>query len=219
MFFKSSLLFERIRNLSKRKKTEKQAKSSEKQIWFDRGLILAQNKEYEEAISCFNKDLMFNKPTFETLYEKGMALYYLKKPIDAVECFNKAWEIKCEYYLMLNAKAKSMINHKKFERSVLAYDEANSIKAPDEKFWHFKGLALHQCQKFDEAITCYDMILNRDNNIEVAYDKAKSLIMIDKKDNAIDLLKNICKTNPEIRKKIQLDPVFEDLQNLQELKT
>jgi len=175
---------------------------------------LAEIGKYEEALECFDKDLKFNKKSFETLYQKAVVLHTLDKPRDAVECFNKAWEVKHAEFLKLTDQAHTLKNHKKFERAVLHFDDAKNVKPIPIQFWHIQGLALHDIKRFEEANRCFDEALKLDENEpEVIYDKSRSQLMLDNTEECLTLLEKACKIDGKKRKRLLVDQNFEKLRN------
>ena len=208
---KKSKKFEESIKLLDRARSFKEEKRGA-DYWYKRGMALTEVRKYEEALECYDKDLELNKSSFETLYEKAVVLYTIKKYQESVECFNKSWEIKHGNFLKLSDQANTLRNHKKFEKSVLYADKAKNVVPIPKQFWHYKGLALHEMKKYDEAIESYNEALSiSPNDAEIIYDLSKSHLNYGDIDKCLELLEQSCKLDKGKRKRLLVDPNFENL--------
>jgi tetratricopeptide (TPR) repeat protein len=191
---------------------------NKEKYWFSKGQILASIERYEEAIICFDKELQFNKISFDTLYEKGLAFFNLKKYTEAVECFNKAWEIKHEEFMKLNNQGTTLKNYKKFEKAVLYIDQANAITDIKCEFWYYKGCSLYEINKYEEASDCFDKALKmKPDDPVVLFNKAKCQIMLGNTSKSVQLLEKSWELEPKMKVKIQTEKIFEKLIENQKL--
>ena len=160
----------KIKNIKKTKNFEDAIKFKEKikdiddtknkpDFWYKNGLAYFEIKEYEKAMSCFDKDLKQNKPTFETLYQKGIVFYVLKNYPEANECFNKAFEIKYSTYLKTQDQVQTLKKHKEFVKIVKYSTELSKFEPIPYQFWHYKALVLAKLGKYQESTECYDTCL------------------------------------------------------------
>ena len=61
--------------------------------WYNEGKALFVQKEYNEAIQCFNKAIELN-PSYELAWNnKGTTLYMLKRYNEAIKCFDEVLKI------------------------------------------------------------------------------------------------------------------------------
>jgi tetratricopeptide (TPR) repeat protein len=191
---------------------------NKERYWFSKGQILASIEKYEEAIVCFDKELQFNKISFDALYEKGLAFFNLKKYTDAVECFNKAWEVKHEEFMKLRNQGTTLKNYKKFEKAVIHFDQSNAITGIGDEFWYYKGCSLYEIGKYEEASDCFDEVLKmKPDDPLMLFNKAKCQVGLENISKSIQILKRICKLEPKMKAKIQSEKVFKKLRENQEL--
>jgi tetratricopeptide (TPR) repeat protein len=66
------------------------------------------NKEYNEAIECYDKALEIDPKDADTLNNKGNALDNLGKHKEAIECYDKALEIDPKHAIVLNNKGNAL---------------------------------------------------------------------------------------------------------------
>ena len=187
--------------------------------WYQEASSFAEIGNYEKALECLENEIKENKPSFQSLFEKAVIMYLIKNYPEAVECFNKAYESTYDEFLDSKNLAKSFKEHKQFEKAVLATDKATHVKPIPEKFWHFKGLALYEMKKFDEALNCFEeAIKNGDESGELFYDMAKVQLNLENSPKAIELLDKACEINPDLRRTLALEPLFEKLKDDQKFR-
>ena len=195
------------------------ASIDKEKYWFSKGQNLASVEKYEDAIIFFDKELEFNKISFDTLYEKGLAFFNLKKYTEAAECFNKAWETKHEEFMKLRNQGTTLKNYRKFEKAVLYIDQSNAITDIDCDFWYYKGCSLYEIGKYEEASDCFDEALKiRTGDPNILFNKAKCHIALKHISESVQILERSYKLEPKIKAKIQTEKAFEKLIENQQLR-
>lgn len=166
----------KIKDLKKTKNFEDAIKYTEKikgieetknqpDFWYKNGLAYSEIKEYEKALSCFEKDLNLNQPTFETFYQKGIIYFNFENYAEANECFNKAFEIKYSSFLKTQNQVQSLKKHKEFVKIVKYSTELKKMEPIPYQFWHYKAISLTKLGKYQESTECYENLLQELNKI------------------------------------------------------
>ena len=110
-------------------KLEKSTNQLKKKIFGCKGdFFLYEVGQYEEALTCLEKEIEVKKESFDSLYWKGIILYRLQNFPQALESMDKAYEIKYTSFKTLNEKANSLKSFKKFEKAIKNLDNAKKYK-------------------------------------------------------------------------------------------
>lgn len=185
---------------------EKEAKSAD--YWYKRGRRFSEIGEYENALDCYEKDLVVHDKSYDVFFEKGRILIQLKRFADAVESFNKAAETRNQNYLQSSKKVEHLKKARKFEKALMYTDFAVNEKPLDENFWYYKGIALLKLKKFDDASTCFKSALDIKNDEKFLYEIAKCELFSGNEEKTIEFLRKASKMNPTIREKLKVDSDF-----------
>lgn len=145
-------------------------------VCLTKGQILFNFKEYQNAISYFEKAIRVDPEYFPALFSMGLALQELKKPKGALNYFDRALKIDPDDLDVLNSKGSCLIDLGKIEESILIYDKIIKI---DNKFifgWYNKGIALRRLKKPEEALKIFEKAISIDKEYEWSwYGKANVL--------------------------------------------
>lgn len=100
--------------------------------WMNKGIVLAQMGDFEEAIECFNKALQINPMDINVWYNKGVALKKTEHYDKAINCFDKIIEINPKY-------AKAWYNKGKILYQLERYKEAKEYSNKAVKLGYSKA--------------------------------------------------------------------------------
>lgn len=129
--------------------------------WIKKGKAAEHLKEYEDAITSYNKAIEIDPSNEGAFISKGYCLLVLKKYQDTVECCDKAITINPEQVISHLLKMPALFKLGKHEESYATY---NKVKDLDPKYfatWEYKGQVLGGFETFEEAITHYYTPLER----------------------------------------------------------
>lgn len=82
--------------------------------WQEKGVKLAQQGKYREAIECFDKAISENSSDYKALINKGKALYALDSYEEALKCYDKALLLKSSDGEALHNKWLALLAMKRF---------------------------------------------------------------------------------------------------------
>jgi tetratricopeptide (TPR) repeat protein len=102
--------------------------------WNAKGLILFNQKKYEEAIKCFDKAIE-KTPKFkkESLNFKGLVLSDQKKYEEAIKCFDKSLEVDHNFSPTWDHKGRTLFKEGKYEEAIKCFDKALEINPRSER--------------------------------------------------------------------------------------
>jgi Flp pilus assembly protein TadD len=127
--------------------------------WIDEGDKLLDDKEFEEAIECYDQTLKINSKDDYAWYSKGVALHSLERDQEAIECYDQALEINPKDDYAWNQKGLALYSLKRYEEAIECYDKALKINPKIDTVWNNKGVALYLLKRYEEAIECIDRSL------------------------------------------------------------
>lgn len=123
---------------------------------FNQGLILLQQKYYDEAAVEFEKEVKSHKDNDKAWYYLGLSYLKAKKYGEAQRAFRGAVELKPDEYEYRSLLGKAYFGGEKWQEAAMAF-EAALPKAPDDKakyecHW-FTGSALLRLKNYSAAAT------------------------------------------------------------------
>lgn len=127
------------------------------EIWYSRGVLLAEQARYEDALSSFDKALAI-RPTAECWNNRGAALQSLKRWREALKSLDAALALKPDHAIWTN-RARVLQDMGRFEEAVTACDRALSLAPGFIVAWNERGKALLRLKRFAESLASYDRAL------------------------------------------------------------
>ena len=210
--YEEALLFSQ-----KAKEIRDDEKSSD--YWYKKGIHLVELGKFENAIECFDNDILKHQKSYNVFLAKGKVLFQLKRYDEALECFNKAAEEKNSNYLQTSKKVLHLKKAKKFEKALMYSSKASKEFSSDPEFWYFKGATLFRLKKNDEACSALVNAVNlEDNNPKYLYELAKCELSLGNQPKCINLLREAIKLRPYTKEMLQIDSDFSSLHNNNEFR-
>ncbi|MEW6043655.1 MAG: tetratricopeptide repeat protein [Thermoproteota archaeon] len=210
--FEEALLLEsQIEDFSKKSKPE--------DYWIKRGMYLRQMGKYEEALKCFDKNLVINSNSYDSLFEKGKTLYAMRRYNEAIECFFKAYENEYSNLQKHSTLTENLKSHKKLE-NVLAATLDDSMKLRGHDLWHYLAATLTRLRRYEEAIENFNYAAKTNpHDSETFYEWAKCELLLNKPKKCLELLRKACDINSETAKLLRIDPDFEIIRDDEQFRT
>jgi len=128
----------------------------------ERGIFLASQGKYEEALKCFDEILKTSPADADAWCNRGLTLKLWGKYEEAIECYDKALNIAPRNLTAFCNKSAVLDQQGKHEEAIELCDRALEIHPKSADLWNNKGLALRHQGKNEEAIRCYDKALEID---------------------------------------------------------
>lgn len=192
----------------------KQIRDDEKfpDYWYKKGIHFVEEGEFENAIECFDNDILKYQKSYRTFLAKGKVLLQLQRYDEALECFNKAAEEKNLNYLQTSKKVLHLKKARKFEKALIYSSKASREFSSDPEFWYYKGISLLKLKKYGDAHSCMVNAVNLDgSNSKLLYELAKCELFLGNESSCIDLLQKSIRIKPIMKEMLQVDHDFSSL--------
>ena len=134
-------------------------------LWFRKGLLLAETKEYEQAVVSFDCVLKARPDCSEVWYERGLALENLGAYHEAIASYDRALQLRphkdvaCEIWQ--NRGDAQQYGLGDYADAIASYEKALQVNPEHYKAWQNRGNALlYGFNQYNEAIASYDKALH-----------------------------------------------------------
>jgi len=167
-------------------------------IFFAKGFVLGELKEYDQAIEANQKALEIN-PKHDKAYNNMGRAYDRKGEYDqAIEAYQKAVEINPKKDGAYNNMGIAYGNKKEYDKEIEAYQKAVEINPKKDEAYNNMGIAYYKKGEYDQAIDAYEKAIEinpkRDEayyNMGIAYRKKGEY------DQAIEAYQKAIEINPK----------------------
>jgi len=143
------------------------------QKWHDEGNDALTAKDYEKALSCFQKALESNPEFTIALHSMGVAYQKLEQFDKALECFDKRLAIDKFDTGLLNQKGITLRKMNRYDDAIKVYDQIIEINDLDTAPWINKGAIYNEQEQDEKAIKCFDNALKINPNNKLAWTNKK----------------------------------------------
>jgi tetratricopeptide (TPR) repeat protein len=143
--------------------------------WNNKGFLLVLQRDYQEAIKCYDKAIEIDPTNYSALGNKGMALYY-SKYTDAIIYSDQALEIRPDLADSWNNKGINFYKLGNYHEAIKNFNTAILIDPNQSNPWISLGLTFHMLRNYHEAIKNFNTaILIDPRRADVWFDKGVSL--------------------------------------------
>lgn len=133
-------------------------------FWAEQCQMLAQNRQYEEALAACEQAIALNDDIDETLEEwstRGAVLVYLGRYEDALVSFDRVLEEQPDYSLVMTFQCMAQYNLGRFEEAVDTCEAAlltdgNWGQRSPASAWYYRGLSLQQMGFLETALESFE---------------------------------------------------------------
>jgi tetratricopeptide (TPR) repeat protein len=145
-------------------------------LHFEKGNILAADKQFEAALAAFDAVLALNPSSHEVFHNRGSVLSNLGRTEEALAAFNAALAIKPDKREALNNKGIALYRLGRYEEALAAFDATLAIKPDDDAALNNKGCVLADLGRYEETIALCDaaLAINPDDHTAL-YNKGNAL--------------------------------------------
>jgi tetratricopeptide (TPR) repeat protein len=160
--------------------------SDDAKAWFDRGNSLCEEGRFEEAITSYDRAILYKPDFHETWYNRGSALDDSGRYEEAIKSYDRAIFFNPDYHKTWYNRGNSLGNSGRYEESIASYDRAISLSPDHHKAWFNRGNSLDNLGRYEEAIESYDraISLNSDHH-EAWYSRGNSLASLGRYEESI----------------------------------
>ncbi|MTJ15857.1 tetratricopeptide repeat protein [Dolichospermum sp. UHCC 0299] len=179
-------------------------------LFFGLGNLQGVRKDYEEAISSYDKAVEIKPDYYEAWYNRGISLGNLGRYEEAISSYDKAVEFKPDYHQAWNNRGISLGNLGRYEEAISSYDKAVEFKPDYHQAWNNRGISLGNLGRYEEAISSYDEAVEfKPDDHQAWYNKAYSYSLQGNIEQAIENLKTAINLHPEVREWAKTDSDFD----------
>ncbi|MBF0433619.1 MAG: tetratricopeptide repeat protein, partial [Fibrobacteria bacterium] len=139
------------------------------------GVILNHKRQYNQAISVFNKAVKENPKSVSAYYNWGVALAGLEKPDSAISLFVKALELSPELSYAHIEIGRIYTEKGEHKKAVQEYYKALRKGLTNYRTYLLLGSALEAVNDFDGALTQYNQAIKQKSTDGYLYNKRAQL--------------------------------------------
>ncbi|MEM2759277.1 MAG: tetratricopeptide repeat protein [Nitrososphaerales archaeon] len=112
------------------------------------------SKDFQHAITFFEKALEINPDNDFAWGGKALALDYMKRYEEALECYNKALGANPNNAITWHNRGLSLASLKRLKEAVESFEKAIELNPKYAKAWYNKGRLLSKLGDTDGSQTC-----------------------------------------------------------------
>ncbi len=140
---------------------------------FQQGNLLFSQKDYENAISEYDRLLNIDSNYYQAWTNRGYALAGLKKYNQMLQSCNTATIIEPKAVYAWNCQGEALHNLNHYQQAVEAFDRAINLNASEPIFLMNKSESLLALQQYDESLVAIEEAINIFEQIESTEGKEK----------------------------------------------
>ena len=135
----------------------------------NKGTILAEKKQYDEAISNFDKAIELDPDNSVIYVKRGDAYDEKKQPEQALADFNRAIDLDPKNSMAY--RGRGLVHHtkKRLDEALADYNKAIELDPNNAKAYNSRGSYYRDKKRYDEALTNYSRAIELDPNYSSAY--------------------------------------------------
>ena len=174
------------------------------------GLVLAELKKFDEAISCFERGLKINPENIDNalIYNNLGSIYFHRDNFFEAElCFKKSLEVNVKNLEAMNNLGNLYIKLSNYKDGIDRYKKAISINPNFFPSHYNLGIANKNIGNFDEAKIHLEKTINIKKDFFSAHRSLSEIIKYEKDNNHLKVLNEIYYNN-KIPKEKKIEIVF-----------
>ena len=128
-------------------------------LLLEQGTLFNACRNYEAAITNYEKALAINPDNHQAWYARGNTLDNLVRLEEAIASYDQAVAIKPDYHQAWSNRGEALSALGRNEEAIASYDQAVAIKPDNHQAWYARGCALRSLGRNEEAIASYDQVV------------------------------------------------------------
>lgn len=168
--------------------------------WNVKGVILAQQEEFGEALRCFDQAIQIDSKLAPAHLNRGRVLLTLgrDKAGDALKSFDRALQLKPDDIEILRDKALALRGLNRVDDELSIYQQMSKIAQSEWSVWLRLGDLQLETGAIKDAITSYDTALNLKEDLVPALIRRAMALAIDGQfDDALKSAETATKMDPD----------------------
>ena len=113
------------------------------EIFYQRGLAYAAQKNYHYAVEDFNQALMLSPQNADVIYQKALAYANLGQPVEAIESLNLTLRLNPTHAAAFYQRGRAYYEQSNYTQAMQDFNQALSLKPDDQiRAWslYYRGL-------------------------------------------------------------------------------
>lgn len=180
---------------------------------FNLALVYEEKQDNENAIELYKKSILLKIDFVDAYNNLGILFSKQKRHMEALATYTNGIKA-CEDNYKLNYNMGIVLfDLRRYEDAVDVFKRALEKNPNDTDIYYYMGAALTELKKYDQAIKAYSRAIDQNvGEAELYYNIAAVYALMKKQDIAMDNLRKAISLNPEIKKEIYLNSVFDYMQ-------
>jgi len=137
--------------------------------FFYQGFVLGEQKDWQGAVTAYQKSISLNPNFADAYYKLGVALRNQDKLEEAITAYQKAISLKPNFANAYTSLGATLRDQGKLEGAITAYQKAISLKPDFADTYNNLGVALRFQGKLEEAITAFRKAISLSPNYAGVY--------------------------------------------------
>jgi tetratricopeptide (TPR) repeat protein len=155
-------------------------------------------KNYENAVTLYDKALRVDRNNIEYLNLKGLSLESLSKYDEAYECYSTSYSLKSENIYALNGLGNISYKKGNYNESLEYFSKIIDIDDKNLIAYNNQGNSFRCCNRHNEALAAFDIAIEIDNSYSLAhYNKGYVYFLNRNYDEALKCYSTACELKKE----------------------
>ncbi len=177
---------------------------------FNLALVYEEKGEHEIAVEYYKKAILMKIDFVDAYNNLGILFSKLQRDFEALATYANGIKACEDNYQLYYNMGVVLFELRRYEDASDAFKRAVEKKPDDTDALYYLGASLTESKKYDEAIKAYGRALNQNmSEGDIYYNIAAVYALMKKQDIAIDNLRKAININPDIKKEVYLNNVFD----------
>ncbi len=174
-----------------------------KDTWYKKGLNLAIQGKYKEAIRAFEKAIELDPANITILRQEGKAFTDMGNISEAIRVFDKIIELNPNDTEAWYNKGSILYNLSEYNESIHAYERASEIDPKYKDAWIQKGQILSKMGNYEEALIAFDKAIElNSNDVDAWFNRGRILESLGRYEEAVKSYDKVLAIEPSFAKAI-----------------
>ncbi|MDF2986564.1 MAG: Tfp pilus assembly protein PilF [Eubacterium sp.] len=180
---------------------------------FNLSLVYEEMEEYDKAIELYKNALLIKIDFVDAYNNLGIVFSKQQRQMEALATYTNGIKACTDNYRLYYNMGVVLFDLRRYDDAADVFNRALEKNSEDTDIYYYLGASLTEAKKYDQAIKAYSKALNQNlSEAEIYYNIAAVYAMMNKHDIAMDNLKKAISINPEIKKEVYLNNVFDAIQ-------
>ncbi len=180
---------------------------------FNLALVYEEMEDYDKAIELYKNAILVKIDFVDAYNNLGILFSKQQRQMEALATYTNGIKACTDNYRLYYNMGVVLFDLRRYEDAADVFNRALEKNSEDTDIYYYLGASLTEAKKYDEAIKAYSKALNQNlSEAEIYYNIAAVYAMMKKNDIAMDNLKKAISINPEIKKEVYVNNVFDALQ-------